>query len=223
MTAKAIQFKILRFKAGAIDPPRFQVYPLHVTEDQTVMDCLEAIRVEQDPNLMYRHACHHAACGTCACLINDTERLACITNVWELKTAVVTLAPLRGFKCRGDLVVDVVPFFSDIDYRWPSLRPSEQAVAKEEFQRFENCIECGCCVSACPVSGRNSQFLGPAALSALHRELLKNPDRKKGLLKLAGGEKGVRHCTRALDCSRVCPGAVYPSGHIAKLRKKLTE
>ena len=223
MIVKAIQFKILRFKAGAIDPPRFQVYLQQVSEDKTVMECLEAIRVAQDPTLMYRHACHHAACGTCACLINGTERLACVTNVWELDTDIVTLAPLRGFNCLGDLVVDMVPFFSGIDHRWPSLRPSERTVAREDFQRFENCLECGCCVSACPVSGRNGKFMGPATLSALHRELLKNPDLSQDLLKRAGQENGVRLCTRALACSRVCPGAVYPSGHISKLKKKLKD
>ena len=28
-------------------------------------------------------------------------------------------------------------------------------------------------------------------------------------------------CTRALACSRVCPTAVYPAGHIARLKTSI--
>ena len=38
--------------------------------------------------------------------------------------------------------------------------------------RFEDCIECAACVSACPVSGSDASFKGPAALAALERELI---------------------------------------------------
>jgi len=223
MNLKPIRFDILRFKPRVIDPPRIREYGLRVSEEMTVMECLERIRIEQDPTLMYRHACHHASCGTCACLINGKERLACHTRVWELGSDIVTLAPLRGLKCSGDLVVEMQPFFENIDRRWGYLRPSDRDTAGSGMQRFENCIECGCCVSACPVARRNDRFLGPAALAALHRELLKNSTREQKLLELAGGARGVHLCDRVLACSRVCPGAVYPAGHIADLRGKLKD
>jgi len=221
MTAKPFQFKILRFKTDAIDPPRFQEYRLQVTEGMTVMDCLEKIRVEQDRTLMYGHACHHASCGTCACRINGAERLACIAQVWTLGGTEIRLEPLKRFRCLGDLVVDKRSFFSDIDSRWSCLRPSERELAGEDFQRFENCIECGCCVSACPIVGENKRFLGPAALASLHRELQKNIGWKRNLMGLAGGDRGERHCKRVLSCSRVCPSRVFPARHIADLRRKL--
>jgi succinate dehydrogenase / fumarate reductase iron-sulfur subunit len=154
-------------------------------------------------------------------VINGTERLACITNVWALGTATVTLAPLEGFKCLGDLVVDRAAFFLDIDPSWSHRLTAEGQVGGETFERFENCIECGACVSACPATRPNGRFTGPAALAALHREWLKNPAGRNELIAVAAGEKGVGRCTRALACSRVCPGAVYPSGHIAKLIRKL--
>lgn len=191
----------------------------------SVLDSLEAIRFEQDPSLMYRHSCHHSSCGTCACMINGSERLACMTNIWELKTPVVTLEPLHGFPVIGDLAVNPEMLFQDIDTTWSYLRPSEPPNADAEneqrsgFTRFENCIECGACLSVCPVTEAPEPFMGPAALAALHREMLKSLRQRYDLLTLAGGKRGERQCQRALGCSRVCPTEVYPARHIADLRR----
>jgi len=222
---KNVQFRIKRYKPGVIDPPRFHTYSLAVTEQMSVLDCLEAIRFDQDPSLMYRHSCHHSSCGTCACLVNGSERLACMTNIWELNQTPVTLEPLNGFPVIGDLAVDSEILFRDLDERWSYLRPSESPQVDDDgqqspaFHRFENCIECGSCLSVCPVSQGNDAFLGPAALAAIHREMLKYPGKREVMLALAGGDRGESRCRRALGCSRVCPTAVYPARHIADLRR----
>ena len=229
MTTREIQFKISRYKPVVIDPPQFYTYKVLVNEHLSVIDVLEKIRLEQEPTLVYRHACHHASCGTCAIIINGIERLACATNVWELNSEVVTLEPLKGFERIADLAVNVDTFFQEIDPDWSYLQPAEvigekpNHLEKEYFTRFENCIECGSCVSACPVSHADAdrKFMGPAALAAIHREILKHPRKKKELLKLAGGPRGERWCQRALACSRVCPTKVYPARHIADLRRAL--
>ncbi len=227
MATKEIQFKISRYKPRVIDPPKFYFYKVEVNEHLNVIDALEKIRLEQEPTLVYRHACHHASCGTCAIIINGNERLACATNVWELDSEVVTLEPLRGFVRIADLAVNVDAFFKEIDPDWSYLQPAEvigetsDHLEEEYFARFENCIECGSCVSACPVAHTDSKFIGPAALAAIHREKLKNPRKKEELLKLAGGPRGERWCQRALACSRVCPTKVYPARHIADLRRAL--
>jgi succinate dehydrogenase / fumarate reductase iron-sulfur subunit len=211
-----------------IDPPRFQSYSVPVTEPMTVLDCLTHIQLTQDRSLMFRHSCHHSSCGTCAMRINQTERLACITPVWSLNTSVITLAPLHGFDRIGDLVVDMESFYRDIDENWRHLRPVEipagaSAQNPPGWMRFENCIECGCCVSACPVPGGSDAFMGPAALAAIHHEIIKSPDKKTSLLKRADGDRGQRQCRRALACSRVCPTTVYPARHIADIRKYLQD
>ncbi len=84
--------------------------------------------------------------------------------------------------------------------------------------RFEACIECGLCVSACPVA---VPFIGPAALAAVNREREKRPERVKAMLQLAAAPEGVGPCGRHLACSRVCPQAVYPGKHIQLLRNAL--
>ena len=230
MITKKITFHISRYKKGLIDPPRFYTYSLAVNESMSVLDALEKIRLIREPTLMYRHSCHHSSCGTCACLINDFERLACTTNVWALGTETVTMAPLSGFPRSGDLVVDMNPFFKDIDEDWTYLRPSQNRerdpgpdTENRFWSRFEDCIECGSCVSACPVFHRNPEFMGPAALTALHREMDKMPSNRNRLLKRSKKDRGAGLCDRALKCSRVCPTAVYPAHHIAELQKMTPE
>jgi len=227
MTAKKTLFKILRYKPGHIDPPRYQEFTIETGLGMTVLDALEAIRITRDSTLMYRHSCHHSSCGTCACKINGTERLACTTKIEDLKSSPVTLDPLDGFKPVGDLVVDISALYKDLPENWSYLKPSENKSSAQmpegiaEFKQFENCIECGACVSACPVTLKNNGFKGPAALAALNSELRKSPRKSQELLPIAGDEKGERLCERALNCSRVCPTGVYPAWHILDLRKLL--
>ncbi|MBU0926754.1 MAG: 4Fe-4S binding protein [Spirochaetes bacterium] len=94
------------------------------------------------------------------------------------------------------------------DSRW---RPAGRA-------RFEACIECGLCVSACPVA---VPFIGPAALAAANREREKRPERARAMLDAAARPDGEGPCGRHLACSRVCPQAVYPGKHIQLLRNAL--
>ena len=228
MEPTKIIFRILRFKPGRIDPPRHQEFELAVGPQTTVLDSLEQLRLEQDNTLMYRHSCHHSSCGTCACMINGVPRPACVTGVLDLGTATVTLEPLVGFRTIGDLVVDMRDFYADLSEEWSGLRAAEARGGKRSPQsqprpvRFENCIECGCCVAACPAVGGSDGFMGPAALAAIHNEMLKSPAQKTPLLALADGERGQRLCRRALNCSRVCPTAVYPARHIADLRRMVS-
>jgi succinate dehydrogenase / fumarate reductase, iron-sulfur subunit len=223
MEDRNVRFTILRTRPGEAEPPRFQSFDLSLEPGATVMDGLEAIRLGQDPGLLYRHSCHHASCGTCACRINGTERLACVTTVRELGTEEVVLEPLSGFPCVGDLVVDMTRLFRDMPMDWSCLRPSESrpgvpvAEGVGRYERLEDCIECGACVSACPVSRRDSAFLGPAGLAAANREARKTPQRAAALLEPARSGRGAPRCERALRCSRVCPTGVYPARHIQEL------
>ncbi|MCK5738964.1 succinate dehydrogenase/fumarate reductase iron-sulfur subunit [bacterium] len=227
MSTNTLTFRIFRFKPGITDSPKFQDFEIAVTEEMSVLDALEKIRLEQDATLMYRHSCHHSSCGTCACKVNGKEQLTCTTNVRALETDIITVEPLAGFRKIGDLVVDMTGFYNDIPEEWDYLRPCEKVKSTgmpegiQAFTRFENCIECGSCVSACPVSHADSPFMGPAAMAALHTEMQKSPEKQAELIAIAGGEHGERHCERAIDCSRVCPTQVSPARHILELRKKV--
>ena len=225
MPGRTAILRVLRYKPGLIDPARFQDFTVQMPRCASVLDALEAVRLQQDKTLMYRHSCHHASCGTCACLINGHERLACTTQLEELDGESITVAPLKGFTVVGDLVVDPSAVYAGLSEDWSGLRTvanlPDSVRSVRPFTRFENCIECGACLSACPVTHTGQSFWGPAALAALDRELEKSPDKTAKLLTLADGPRGVRRCTRALNCSRVCPTGVFPARHIEALRKRL--
>ena len=223
-----VRIKISRFKPGVIDPPCFFDYEVSSAPDWTVLDALEQIRINQEPSLMYRRACHHASCGTCACKINGVERLACKSKLSELGMKPIMLEPLDCFKRIGDLVTARGALFRFIEPDWSYLQVDEDRYGHERLlsgndrtiTKFENCIECGCCVSACPVARKNRRFLGPAVLSAINNEKKKNSSAALDLLALAAAADGEALCQRALACSRVCPAAVYPAKHIAELRNQ---
>jgi succinate dehydrogenase / fumarate reductase iron-sulfur subunit len=224
----SLQIKISRFKPSIVDPPAFFTYELTPAPEWTVLDALEQIRIHQEPSLMYRRACHHGSCGTCACTINGVERLACKTKLADLGTQAITIEPLRCFQRIGDLVTVRNALFQFMQPEWSCLQPDEKRDDHalllpghgQTVTRFENCIECGCCVSACPVARNNKRFLGPAVLSAMNQEMKKNPSTENDLLALAAAPDGEALCQRALACSRVCPTGVYPARHINELRKQ---
>lgn len=190
---------------------------------RSILDALEEIRSEQEPGLLYRHSCHHGSCGTCGVIANGRRVLACTTRLEELDDP-IELLPLSPFPVVGDLAIDPAPLYRDFPRDAGYLRPSEanpEAQPPEEidrFVRFENCIECGLCVSACPVQQR---FMGPAALAAWNRELEKRPEREEEILDATSGPTGAPRCDRALQCSAVCPLGVYPAKHIALLLKRI--
>jgi succinate dehydrogenase / fumarate reductase iron-sulfur subunit len=221
MTTRTVEFSIFRFRPGGIDPPRFESFRIDVEAETTVLDVLERIRLTVDGTLMYRRSCHHSSCGTCACRVNGIERLACVTRVLDLETETVRLEPLRGFEWIGDLAVGMEAFYRDIEPEWSCLGPAGPADPGAGLLRLEACIECGCCVSACPVTGPRPDFMGPAALAALHRQITGNPAGAEELLQRAAGERGERRCERALACSRVCPTGVNPARCIAGLRREI--
>jgi succinate dehydrogenase / fumarate reductase iron-sulfur subunit len=227
MSRKIYTFDILRFKPGDIDPPRGQMFEIALDPQMSVLDGLEAIRLTRDDTLMYRHCCHHASCGTCACTINGTATLACTTRLADLGSTTVELAPLANLTCLSDLVVDMRGFFLEFDEGWSGIQPIKTDTPHRtphgvnQLTQFENCIECGCCVSTCPVMAESEGFMGPAVLAALKNQLAKNPDRRSILLERAADDHGANRCRRHLACSRVCPSEVYPARHIADLQRAI--
>ncbi|MBU0934223.1 MAG: 4Fe-4S binding protein, partial [Spirochaetes bacterium] len=140
---------------------------------------------------------------------------------------------LPGFVRIAGLAVKPVDLFENIpaglDYLMPAddrdrenlpfLDASEASCQGSSCRvRFEQCIECGLCQAACPVQ---EAFIGPAALAAVNRQILKKPDTATSWLAVAAAENGAGACRRHLLCSRVCPQAVYPAKHIQLLKNRI--
>jgi succinate dehydrogenase / fumarate reductase iron-sulfur subunit len=212
--------------------------PLEIATDpdrDTVLDLIERAWADVDRTLVFRHACHHASCGTCAVLVDGRERLPCVTSVrsvWNGRSP-LRLAPLRNAPVVADLAIEPAPVLRAMAaLPLPYVRTVEAAVRAASgsdddadvgaAERFEDCLECLACVSACPVATGDPDYLGPAVLAAADR-ILEEP---RGLdvphvLDLVDTDRGVWACRSIWACSAVCPSDVDPAGRIMDLRRRL--
>jgi succinate dehydrogenase / fumarate reductase iron-sulfur subunit len=245
MTMLDVSLQIFRYKQG--EQPHYDTFTVQVEDTAHVIDAIDKAWAEHDHTLTFRRACHHSSCGSCALRINGVEKLPCITRfseVWDGHTP-LRLDPLRNFPIVSDLVVDVSGFFQrlsaanmtitrDAESTLPLSVDDLDSVVQPKavelpdnltrFNRFENCIECGICMSACPTMAVDDKFLGPAGLAAIYSACQKtsDPDEVAHLLALADGEHGVWRCHSAFECTEACPQAVDPAGKIMALRREIT-
>jgi len=230
MTDTATDLRTTRFvvarRKGGDDPDelRYDTFDVAVGPRTTILDSLVAIRRELDPTLSFRHSCFHASCGTCGMRVNGREGLACVTPVPA--GAEVTVEPLANIPIVSDLVVDMQAFYDEFDEAGrPLVRASESIAAAEtaegidELGRFEDCIECGICLSACPVAGSDPRYVGPAALAAAWRLIDEPRGADPGpVLRLMDDEQAAWRCHLAWECSEACPSGVDPAAAIMRLR-----
>lgn len=223
-----VRFRVHRRKAGDAGH-RYDSFEVRLDERRTVLDGLVAIRREQDPSLTFRHSCFHASCGTCGMRVNGADVLACVTRVADLG-AEVTVEPLANLPLVSDLVVEMGAFYGPFDRAGrPLVRESEmlpgaeRAEGVEVLTRYEDCIECGICVSSCPVAGSDPRYAGPAALGATARVVLEPRDADRAAaLRFADDEHGIWRCHVAYECTEACPSNADPGGHIMRLRRAAT-
>jgi succinate dehydrogenase / fumarate reductase iron-sulfur subunit len=244
MAMLEVPLQIFRYKAG--ESPHYDTFTVQVEDTAHLLDAID-IAWAHDHSLIYRRACHHSSCGVCAMRINGVEKLPCITLVTDVWGGYhpIQLDPLRNFPIVRDLVVDVSGFFQRMSAStlsitrdsepllpltvddlgtWVLPEPVEPPDNLSHFNRFESCIECGICMSACPTVAADEKFLGPAGLAAIYRarQETDDPDKAAHLLALADGEHGVWRCHSAFECTEACPQAVDPAGKIMALRRELT-
>ena len=199
-------------------------YVVTVPEEGYILDALEAAG-RQDPSILFRHSCHHASCGSCGLRVNGRERLACITPLATYPQAdhSLKLEPLRNFPVIGDLVVAFEPFMHRLaKVGMPLIRKVESTHADtgdRPGMRMENCIECGLCISACPMAGTDQLYAGAAILAAAGR-LCEEPRQRdiQQVLQSVDQEHGLWRCHAAFECSEVCPAEVDPARLIMWLR-----
>jgi succinate dehydrogenase / fumarate reductase iron-sulfur subunit len=201
----------------------------------SVLDLIERTWAERDRTIVFRHACHHASCGTCAVRVNGQERLPCITMVGEVWDGhgPITVEPLRNADVVADLAIDPrtdvtrisalpLPYVRTVEaaVRAASGVPDDADVGSAE--RFEDCLECLACVSACPVASGDPAYLGPAVLAAAHRAIEEpRTDGPMRILDLVDTDHGVWECRSVWACSAVCPSAVDPAARIMDLRRRI--
>jgi succinate dehydrogenase / fumarate reductase iron-sulfur subunit len=227
MTANATtrRLRVHRFKRGD-SSPRVEEHDVPADERTTVLEALRWIQLNLDPTLGLRHSCFHASCGTCGVRVNGRERLACVTMLSDVP-GTVTVDPIANLPVLHDLAVDMEPFYARFPDPHPIVRDSElvpDAVppGTAQHERFEDCIECGLCLSACPVAATDGTYVGPAALAYAQR-LLDEPrgaDRD-AILAWADQDTAAWRCHAAFECTEACPSDVRPAQRIMALRREL--
>ncbi len=180
----------------------------------TVLEALFHVQEKIDGSLCFRYACRGAVCGSCAMLINKVPRLACRTQVSEVKDETahepkdgiasikpsgkdegrneILVEPLPNLNVIRDLIVDMDHFYELVD----SIKPWINADATEkatlmgpsmqvQLEKYTNCILCATCHGACPAAARNGDYLGPAALAKAWRFHLDPRNKEEDRKKLA--------------------------------------
>jgi succinate dehydrogenase / fumarate reductase iron-sulfur subunit len=223
-----VTFQVSRKKGEAA--PHFDDFKLEVDPDEYLLDAIERIWAFQDRTLVFRHACHHSTCGACGMRVNGVEKLTCITPIRSVTRdgGVVRVEPMRNFPVISDLAVDMGVLYTRMDQAGhhpvnsdhqeaiqPEARPAGPAQPGEEFPRLSDCIECGLCISACPISGSSPEYLGPAVLAGAHQHGIKTDAL---VLQLVDCEDGIWRCHSAFECTAVCPSNVDPGWRIMDLR-----
>jgi succinate dehydrogenase / fumarate reductase iron-sulfur subunit len=168
-------------------------------------------------------------------LVNGKPRLACNTQVSELESDVVAVAPLPNFDIIRDLVPDLSPMFDthaamrphilrdDVKEREnPTAEFGQSPEELERYLQFSYCIKCGCCMAGCPTVATDPRYAGPMPLAQAHRY---NADSRDGGFlarrEVLEGEWGPWKCHFAGECSRVCPKGVDPAKAIQLMKREL--
>jgi succinate dehydrogenase / fumarate reductase iron-sulfur subunit len=145
----------------------------------------------------------------------------------------VLVEPLPHLKVQRDLMVDMGPFFRAYEEVKPYFMPTDAHPERErrmdpgdvaDLEAFTNCVLCGACYGACPVSSGNPDFRGPAALAKLFRFALdRREGREEERLRMAPGPDGWEGCEFHTNCAKVCPKGVPPNLAIGRARRRLRE
>jgi succinate dehydrogenase / fumarate reductase iron-sulfur subunit len=230
-----ITLRIRRFTPGVDQAPRWQDFALEAPPGMTVLDALWKVKETQDATLAWRFSCRMGICGSCGMMISGSPRLACNTQISDLGTPVITVAPLPNFNIVRDLVPDLAPMFDahaalspfvireDVQEQESPTGEFFQSVEElEHYLQFSYCIKCGCCMAACPTYATDALYSGPMPLAQGHRY---NADTRDGGFKVRkkvlSRENGPWKCHYAGECSRVCPKGVDPAKAIQLMKREL--
>jgi succinate dehydrogenase / fumarate reductase iron-sulfur subunit len=148
-----VLFNVVRQSSGSA--PWVQTYQLEVDPSNTILDCLNRIKWEQDGTLAFRKNCRNTICGSCSMRINGRSALACKENIGqevarlqsiaatvpaangdsEVKAALptMTVAPMGNMPVIRDLVVDMKSFWDNLEAVDPYVSTSARQVPEREF------------------------------------------------------------------------------------------
>jgi succinate dehydrogenase / fumarate reductase iron-sulfur subunit len=232
--AQRIEMQIYRYDPDRDSKPYMQKIEVERRrQDVMVLDLLSRIKSEVDDTVSYRRSCREGVCGSDAMNINGKNRLACITNINEIKHP-IALRPLPGLPVVRDLIVDMTQFWKQYHSIRPYLINDTPPPERERLQTPEQrdqlnglyeCILCACCSTACPTFWWNpDKFVGPAGLLQAYRFITDSRDEATNE-RLDNLEDAYRlyRCRTIMNCADVCPKGLSPAAAIGEIRTMLVE
>ena len=222
--------KISRYSPGKDRKAYIQTYIIEAEPTWSILDCLNQIKWHHDGTLAFRRSCRSGICGSCAMNINGKNRLACETQIGDLKKKTIIIKPLPFFEIIRDLVVDFDWFFNGIKSIKPYLIPerkspenkerSQSKEARGKLDGLYECIHCGACTSSCPSFWHNERFPGPAALLKAYRYTADSRDGgKRERYPLIDTDDGIWLCHTNFNCVEACPKNLNPTRAIQQLKQ----
>jgi len=186
----------------------------------TLLEALIDIKKYQDNSLTFKSGCRSGVCGSCAVVVNGTERLACITKVSNDDI----VEPLRNLPVITSLVTTnnhIGNLLNKAQNNIGNINNDNITKADEEkIDKVSSCILCSSCYSSCPVYSVNSDFIGPFALTRAYRYIEdKKLEQPKTIIDNIQ-ENGVFSCTLCGNCNMVCPEQIDIKGAIMQLQNK---
>lgn len=223
------RLRIARRRPGE-ERTRLEEFTVEVGPDATLLDALREIRSHHDSSLTLRYSCCHSSCGICGMRMNGREVLACITRLAPAGSEPILVEPLGNARVEHDLVVNMRDLYESVEpAHRPLIRQDNLHAGLGErdtsppLARYEDCIECGLCVSACPIVGSDSRYVGPAALTAAWRSVAEPRGADPAeILAWVDDEQGCWRCHASFECTEACPAGADPAGAIMALRGELT-
>ncbi|MBW8192561.1 succinate dehydrogenase/fumarate reductase iron-sulfur subunit [Neiella marina] len=226
MSQAMMRVTVQRYRPEQDDAPFMQEFEVPYADDMSVIDALHYIKDNLDGTLSYRWSCRMAICGSCGYMVNGVPKLGCKTFLRDYLNTGLTVESLANFPIERDLVSDIGDFVEKLEEVKPyiirqdavSVQDGEHLQTPAQLTRYRQyslCINCGLCYAACPQYGLNNEFMGPAALTLLHRYNQDSRDQGRDeRIDIVNAEEGVWGCTFVGYCSEVCPKGVDPAAAI---------
>ena len=232
MADEKVTLEVFRYHPEKETEPSFDSFEVPFREDWVVLDALNWIKDYVDGSLTYRWSCRMGVCGSCGMMVNGTPKLTCAAFLRDYHPETIRVEPLANFLVERDLVIVMDDFMGKLKSVKPWIvrnegeeKPLSEGEYKQspaelaKYKQFSMCINCLLCYAACPVSGLEPEFVGPAAIALGMRYNLDSRDQGRDERQdVIAGHEAIWQCTFVGECSVVCPKDVDPAGAIQQAK-----